>query len=127
MEKITGVLVNVTDGTARKATINRSLPGYYEALGCDCIDIVNRRLGGLRFDIVCDDEALLKPDPIPSAFDLDDQPMLFGSLFFCRHDGSGDLVSLSDAEICLILSRCYSTCFRTNPKVRWLSVRRLDY
>lgn len=127
MEKITGVLVNVTDGTARKATIECSLKSYYRALDCDCIDVVNRRLGGHRFDIICDDEALLKADPIPSAFDLDDQPALFGSLFFCRHDSSGNPVSLSDAEIGCILSRCYKTCFVSNPTRSWLSVRRLDY
>ena len=127
MKKITGVLVNVSEGTARKVTIERSLESYYKAIDCTCIDIVNRRLGGYRFDVICDDEALLKENPIPSAFDLDDQPMLYGNLFFCKPDGAGDLVSLDDVEVSIILSRCYDTWYLHGSPHRWLSVRRLDY
>ncbi|MDY4140842.1 MAG: hypothetical protein SOY30_16125 [Eubacteriales bacterium] len=127
MRKITGVLVNVSDGTARKATIPNCLEGYYSALDCDLVDIVQRRLGGYRFDVICDDEALLKANPIPSAFDPYDRPMLFGSLFFCHSDKDGNMTSLNDREIVFILSRCYDTCFRGKLDFHWRSVRRLDY
>jgi len=127
-EKITGILVNVTEGVARKATIERSLNSYYKTLGCECIDIVNRRLGGYRFDIICDDEALLKDDPIPSAFGIEDQPMLFGNLFFCKHDGEGNEISLNDRECELILSRCIRVRSAENPgKHSWQAICRLDY
>ena len=127
MKKITGVLVNVSEGTARKVTIDRSLESYYKALNCDCIDIVNRRLGGYRFDVICDDEALLKDNPLPSAIGPDGQPMLFGNLFFCKPDGKGDLLSLSDLEADLILSRCDRVRLKSAPEKSWLAVWRLDY
>lgn len=57
---ITGVLVCPDTGTAEKATIENSLDGYYKALDCDIIDITMRTVGNKRYDIICDDEGLLK-------------------------------------------------------------------
>ena len=98
-QKITGVLVDLEKGVARKATIDKSLEGYYKALNCDCIDIVSRSIGGQGFDIICDDEALLKEFARPSAFTHDMQPMLFGNLFVVNYDGKGDVCSLRQGQI----------------------------
>ena len=103
-EKITGVLVDVKAGVAREATIEKSLSGYYKALDCSCIDIVSRHIGGQGFDIVCDDEALLKDSPRPSALSemIDGngrQIMLYGSLFVVNYAGNGELCSLRQGQI----------------------------
>ena len=83
MKKITGILVNPTDGTVKKATLAKSLDSYYTALGCSCVDIVSRRIGKHRVEIICDDEGLLTDNPRPSATDATRRPGLFGSLFLC--------------------------------------------
>ena len=75
-EKITGVLVDVNAGTVKEATIEANLDSYYKALNCDCIDIVVRSLGPYRFDIICDDEGLLKDNARMSATDPHGHPML---------------------------------------------------
>ena len=63
MAEITGVLVNPDEKTVKKVTIEKSLDSYYKTLDCSCIDIVTRKIGGRRFDIICDDEGLYKDDP----------------------------------------------------------------
>lgn len=105
MKEITGVLVNPAERVARKATIPASLESYYAALGCDCIDIVTRKIGGKAFDIICDDEALLKADPIPSACNYSGYVMLYGALLVCKNDGRGNLASLTDDECMHVLKR----------------------
>lgn len=103
-----GVLICPDKNTAEEASIPNNQDGYYEALNCDTIDIVERSIGGQYFDIICDDEALLKDDPIPAALDKLHEPMLFGRLFVCHHDDEGELTSLSDDEVKHILSLCES-------------------
>lgn len=99
---ITGVLLDAYEKRADRAEIPDELSAYYRALDCRCIDIVSRRIGGKRFDIVCDDEGLFKEDCRISAFDRDWQPMLCGSLFVCKsHEGK--LVGLTEAEVSHVL------------------------
>lgn len=101
-----GVLICPDKNTAEEASIENSLEGYYKALDCDTIDIVEREINGTYYDIICDDEALLKGDPLPSALDKLREPMLFGRLFVCHHDDEGELTSLSDEEVKSVLRRC---------------------
>lgn len=86
--KITGVLVDVTTRTAAKVTVEKDLDSYYKILNCRCIDIVRRGIGGKRFYIICDDEALLTSSPRVSAVGIDGEMML-----------AGNLQSLTEAEI----------------------------
>ena len=97
--KITGVLVDVKTGTVAKATVEKNLDSYYEILNCRCIDVVWRGIGGKRFYIVCDDEALLTSDPRVSAVGVNGEMMLAGNLFVVQTDGGDDLQSLTEAEI----------------------------
>ena len=100
---ITGVLLDAYEKRADRAEIPDELSAYYRALDCSCIDIVSRRIGGKRFDIVCDDEGLFKEDCRISALDRDWQPMLCGSLFICKHNSNGELARLTDEEITHVL------------------------
>ena len=99
---ITGVLLDAYEKRADRAEIPDELNAYYRALDCSCIDIVSRRIGGKRFDIVCDDEGLFKEDCRISAFDRNWQPMLCGSLFVCKSH-EGELVGLTEAEVSHVL------------------------
>ena len=105
-KKITGVYVNPETREIAKTTIEKSLEGYYKLLNCDCIDIARRSIGGKMFDIICDDEALLKADPVPAAADPQGRVQLFNRLFVVAFDGMEDIRSLTDDEINHVLRHC---------------------
>lgn len=96
---LTGVLVDVCNGTIEKKTLDGTLQGFYRALHCDCIDITTRSIAGRIFDFVCDDEGLLKPGAKISAIDSKRNPMLVGNLFICSSDEEGNSVSIDDEAI----------------------------
>ena len=114
-KQITGVLVT-TEGEAKQVTIEDSLEGYYEALGCDIIDLTVRRIGKKEYDIVCDDEGLLKPDPVVTAITQRYQPALVGNLFICSNDGKGHWKSLTAKQIEEILMN--TVMVFSNGKIR---------
>lgn len=98
---ITGYLIDVQNETHGPATIEKSLQGYYKAIGCRLIAMplhqigVNRgRFHGKRFTIICDDEALFASQPKISAINNLGQPMLCGNLFIVKTTDDGDTVSL---------------------------------
>lgn len=93
------LLLNVFDENVRVMEINDELDEYYKLLNCSMIDIVSRKIGGKWFDIVCDDEGLLKDDPKISAINDMGEPMLVGNLIFLHNDGYGEMVGLDDADI----------------------------
>lgn len=78
---------------------------FYKKIECDCIDIAVRKIDGKAFNIILDDEGLLKEDPIVSAIDGNGNPMLVGNLMFFGGETTedGELVGLTDAEIDHIL------------------------
>ena len=94
-----GVLVDVEQETVSVVEITDKLDEFYRILNCDCIDIVVRRIGSKLFNIVCDDEALLKEAPKISAIDNLGQPMLCGNLFIVGGETiGGDLTGLELSE-----------------------------
>lgn len=113
---ITGVLLDTERAHVERATIPANLDSYYKHLDCTTIDIVSRTVGGKRFDIICDDEGLLKEDVCISALDRDYNPMLVGNLFVCKHDSDGNENSLTDAEISHILRYVHKIPTRRHPE-----------
>lgn len=133
MGKIKGVLIDVEEQTSVKPTngasvieIEDALDTYYEILKCSCIDIVNREIGGKRFDIVCDDEGLFSDNVKPSAIAKGREVMLVGNLFIAgMADEEGNLTSLSQEDCDIILShtmRAFDSKGNT-----WPVVRDMDY
>ena len=98
--KLRGFLIS-TDGRCEEACIDRAeeLKGLYRVCECDVIDIVVRAIGGAAYNIVCDDEGLLKADPVCTAATTCGEPALFGNLFITRDNGLGELVGLDDEDI----------------------------
>jgi len=90
-----GYLIDTNKKNARFIETEGGLDAYYSLLDCDCIDIVTRKIGGVEYDIVCDDEGLLVDDPVPSAIDTDGSVALVGSLLFLHHDDNGNLTALT--------------------------------
>lgn len=112
---ITGVLLDAQTARVQRATIPATLESYYKHLDCSIIDIISRRIGGKRFDIICDDEGLLKDDPRISALDSEYQPMLVGNLFVCSH-AEGYEISLTEEEISHVLRYAVKLPTRQHPE-----------
>ena len=97
-KKLTGFLVDPYKRLAVQMTIDGSLESIYDAMGVECIEIVERTIAGKIYTIVCDDEGLLKDKPIPSATSDAYTTMFVGPLFV-TNDGGSDLASLTPADV----------------------------
>lgn len=108
---ITGVSLDVKSDSFGVTTLDaNNLEHFYSILNCDCIDIVTRKVGGKWFDIVCDDEGLLKGNPIVSAIDNLGYPMFCGNLLVFNHEGD-ELASLTDDDcehVMKLIQKMYS-------------------
>lgn len=78
--------------------IEPTLEEYYRLLDCDCIDIVVRRVGGIPFNIVLDDEGLLKPNRVGGAATDCDELLMGNLLLFGVDDVTHDLRGLAEHE-----------------------------
>lgn len=101
MKLLKGVLIDVKNKVIEVKEIEDTLDNLYEILNCDMIEITQRKIGigNDYYDIVCDEEGLLKETRIPSAFDSVGVPLLVGNLFIVKNDGKGNLRSLTDKQI----------------------------
>lgn len=93
------LLLDVYKEEVREIDIEAKLDEYYRVLDCTTIDIVERRIGGKWFDVMCDDEGLFREPQKISAINDFGSPMLVGNLMFFHNDGEGNLVGLDDADI----------------------------
>lgn len=92
--------VGIIDGVTKVLNIEDDLEVYYDLLKCRMIDITTRKIGGKYYDIICDDEGLLKEEIRISAMDKDNEPCLAGSIIICNFDDDdGREQSLDDADI----------------------------
>lgn len=92
-----GLLIKGLDVTEVQAN---DLEDYYRLMEIDTIDIVARKINGKYYDIICDDEALLKENPIPTVLDTEKQPMIFGNIIIAGlADETGNMTDLTDEDI----------------------------
>lgn len=90
------------DNCIEPVEVTGELQEYYDLIGCDYIDIVTRKIGDTYFDIICDDEGLLKDNPRITAVDTEGNPMLVGNLIFSHTNEEGETVGITDEEIKMI-------------------------
>lgn len=106
------MLLNVEQRTIRLVEAN-GLDDYYEYLNCRMVDIVMRKIGDRYFNIICDDEGLLKDKPQPSGIDVTGFPMLYGNLLIASEEVvEGELTSLTFEEIEHLI--CYTAEITTS-------------
>lgn len=120
------LLFDVVEDEFKKVDIN-TLDDMYNAIGCDLIDMVNRQIGDKRFDIIVDDEGLLKEKPIVSAVYKNDRVALVGRLLFAKHGKKGETVGLTDEEIEMIMSNCKIGVFMNEDNIRINKVVVIDF
>lgn len=79
------------------------LKSYYKHLQCDLIDIVGEVEIGprmKRYDLIVDDEGLLKENPKMSAICMNNSDMsLFGNVLVTKHNGKGEQITLDERDI----------------------------
>ena len=81
------VMLYVREDSATFEKVEPSLQNYYKLLNCDCIDIVNIAIGGKKFDVICDNEALLKQPPLSfSVISSEGYPMVAGNILVCNSE-----------------------------------------
>ena len=102
MRKCKMKLALFKDNRIEPVEVKDELQEYYDLIECDCIEIVARRIGDTYFDIICDEEGLLKDNPRVSAVDTDGCPMFVGNLIFSHISDEGETESVTDEEIELI-------------------------
>ena len=94
------LLIDSERGEDRVVETEGGLDNYYKLLDCDLVDITTRSIGGELFDIICDDEGLLKDDRIVSAVDKKGRPALVGNLLISKADEEeGRQIGLTDEEL----------------------------
>lgn len=96
---VRGFLIDVENSNPYIAEIDGTLNSIYQILKCDTFNIATRRIGENYYDIYCDDEGLLKCNPVVSAMFSNHQPMLVGNLFVTKTNDEGETISLTDEEI----------------------------
>ena len=125
---IKGVLIDSVNGTVSVKEISKELDAYYDILNCRCIDIARRTIGGKPFEIICDDEATLVTDPVPSAISHFGAVMLYGSLFVVRFDGKEDVESLTDEDIAHVMKNVFKCRSVTADGVKtYIALGNVDY
>lgn len=106
MKRLTGVFVDVVNEKIELKTLETNdgsmLDEYYKLLNCRSIDIVQRKIGGKHYDIICDDEGLLFEDWKPAMAIVDEnseiKQLLAGNLFIVLNDNQRNLRSLTTED-----------------------------
>lgn len=75
---------------------------YYRYLNCRYIDMATIDVDGHAYDVVCDDEALLRQPLIPSLY-VSEEQVLFGNLAFVRNNEDGESVGLEREDMIRLL------------------------
>ena len=99
-----GYLIDVQNDEHRVVEIadKDHLGQFYDLIGCECIDIATRKIGGKYFDVIVDDEGLLVTNPICSAYDSKCRPMLAGNLVIlgeANEEGNETSLSVHDVQL----------------------------
>lgn len=106
-------LVEIKDGNHLKQ--------FYDLIGCRCIDITVRKVGGKPYNIVLDDEGLLVDNPTFSAIDSEMHSMLAGNLILFGMADDMDLASIEAADVPNIIGNMYEVfdfdTLKTHPIV----------
>lgn len=100
MENTKMLFIDVTNEDVKVVT-PASYHEYHDLIGCRCFDVTRRRVGDEKreYEFICDDEGLLKSNPIISALN-GSEVMLVGNLLVAgKVDFEGDFTDITDDDV----------------------------
>lgn len=92
------------------------LDDYYKVIGCDCIDITILAIDGHLFNVVVDDEGLLKGGAVPSVYSLNGEPLLVNTAIVFGVEEDCELRSLTIEEVLLLSDRTYEAANQNDDR-----------
>ena len=81
------------------AGMDDALKVYRDLIGCDLIDIATRKIDGIEYDLIIDDEGLYSDNAKVSALTSSMKPALVGNVIVTRSTLEGNQAGLSDDDI----------------------------
>lgn len=105
--------IDVVNQEFKAVVMEDKLQNYYNALHCDCIDITQIEVEGVEFDVICDDEGLLKENITPSIY-INDDYMIFGNVLLC-HSENGELTTILPWEISMLKQNLALAIWKGRP------------
>lgn len=95
-----------------------TLEDYYKYIKCTSVDIVQRKIGRKKYEIICDDEGLFEENPKISAINNMGEPMLVGNLLIARfaYGEDGKLTSLTEEDVKYIEQHVVKMCTHNFPQ-----------
>lgn len=100
------LLVDVYRSKIEVVHIKDDLDEFYRLLRCNTIDIAQRKIGPGTYEVICDDNGLLKGDQRPSAFSKTGDVQFVGNLLVCKYGGAGELAGLDADDIHNLMQNC---------------------
>lgn len=80
------IYLDVENNDCKIVDVPNDLKVFYNMLNCRLVEMPERKIGDKLYTIICDEEGLLRGNPIPSAFNREYKPMLFGNLLIVNTD-----------------------------------------
>ena len=74
------------------------LDEMYKIIGCDLVELVEIEVEGKFYDVYCDEEFLLKNNPVPTLF-IDSEQILCGNLIFTTRDEEGNAADITNDDV----------------------------
>lgn len=96
--------------------VNDELELYYDMLNCDMIDITTINVNGVEYDIIHDDEFLLKRPLVPTLY-VNNELIIFGTFLISRANEDGEEIGLTHKEIDSFLEYMYR---QQKPLKEWI-------
>ena len=96
--------------------VNDELEVYYEMLNCDMIDINTITVNDVEYDIIHDDEFLLKRPLVPTLY-VNNELIIFGAFLISRANEDGEEIGLTHKEIDNFLEYMYR---QQRPLKEWI-------
>ena len=96
--------------------VNDELEVYYEMLNCDMIDITTITVNDVEYDIIHDDEFLLKRPLVPTLY-VNNELIIFGAFLISRTNEDGEEIGLTHKEIDNFLEYMYR---QQRPLKKWI-------
>lgn len=100
-QKMRMFLLDTEKQEAREVDISADLETYYKILNCNLVTVTERKINGVYYDVIADDEGLFKEKPIISAITEEGKAALVGNLLIQRYNaekGSAEELTPEDIE-----------------------------